>query len=348
MKRITSIIVAIALIISLIPGIAINASAENEPAIAVSSATGKAGDTVQTSITLINNPGVTSIKIKVSFDETLLTLTDTEIASAISANVQKSKATNGPLTINYFKGDTDYSGEEFAVLTFKIADEAIESKNCEITISYDEDDVFNVQEENIAFKIETGTVNITVAPMTSVELSGALTTPIKNAEDESAFVGTNVDATISWSPELVDNKFAINTTYTATVTVTAKEGYEIAPDASVTGGGLSFTYDEANKAFVATKTFEKTADKELTGIEVTTKPTKTEYVHGETLDTTGMVVTATYDDNSTAPVTDYTVTYSNGNYLKKGDTTATVNFDGKNATVTSLTVGTKELKVTGH
>ncbi|MBO8426271.1 MAG: bacterial Ig-like domain-containing protein [Firmicutes bacterium] len=46
---------------------------------------------------------------------------------------------------------------------------------------------------------------------------------------------------------------------------------------------------------------------DVTSIEVTTAPTKTEYMVGETFDPTGMVVTATFDDGSSQVVTDYTL-----------------------------------------
>lgn len=52
----------------------------------------------------------------------------------------------------------------------------------------------------------------------------------------------------------------------------------------------------------------KPAKKELTSISITTHPTKTTYTVGEAFDKTGMVVTASYSDNSTASVTGYTVT----------------------------------------
>lgn len=53
----------------------------------------------------------------------------------------------------------------------------------------------------------------------------------------------------------------------------------------------------------------ETAAPTLSSVAVTTAPTKTEYVVGETLDTTGMVVTATYSDGTSAAVTGYTVSY---------------------------------------
>ena len=48
----------------------------------------------------------------------------------------------------------------------------------------------------------------------------------------------------------------------------------------------------------------------LVSISITTPPTKTAYTEGETFDRTGMVVTATYSDDSTMPVIGYTVTPS--------------------------------------
>ena len=43
-------------------------------------------------------------------------------------------------------------------------------------------------------------------------------------------------------------------------------------------------------------------DPTVTSIDVTTQPTKKEYLVGESFDPAGMVVTATYSDNSTASV----------------------------------------------
>lgn len=63
---------------------------------------------------------------------------------------------------------------------------------------------------------------------------------------------------------------------------------------------------------------------ELTGIEITTPPTKTNYVVGEIFDTTGMVVTATYSDGSTKPVTEYF--YTPSGELMLTDTAVTISY----------------------
>lgn len=62
----------------------------------------------------------------------------------------------------------------------------------------------------------------------------------------------------------------------------------------------------------------------LTGIEITTQPDKTEYVEGELFDPTGMIVVATYSDNSARSVTDYSC--EPGGPLTKDDTLITVSY----------------------
>lgn len=70
----------------------------------------------------------------------------------------------------------------------------------------------------------------------------------------------------------------------------------------------------------------KQGESELTGIEITKMPDKTDYVAGETFDDTGMVVTATYKDGTTKVVTDYTVDKTTR--LKIADKKAVVSYNG--------------------
>ena len=76
----------------------------------------------------------------------------------------------------------------------------------------------------------------------------------------------------------------------------------------------------------------------ITSIAVTTQPVKKDYIVGENFDPAGMVVTATYSDKSTAPVTvtnemlDYDFSTAGTNK------TVTVTYHGETATVTGITV----------
>jgi len=80
-----------------------------------------------------------------------------------------------------------------------------------------------------------------------------------------------------------------------------------------------FTYEPAGELTVSdtviTITYEgmtttqkiRVSEKEITSVEVTSQPTKTEYVAGEKFDATGLKVTAHYNDGSSVETTDYTV-----------------------------------------
>lgn len=186
----------------------------------------------------------------------------------------------------------------------------------------------------------------------AVALDGQITTPAKNETNASSLTGTNVTASVTWSPALTEDTFAANTEYTATITVTPNAGYFFGSSATVTFGDYVFT--PSGNSFVATKTFAKTDDRTLTGLSVTQQPTKTTYVHGDKLDTTGMVLKAIYDDDDTSPETytgAYTIDYENGgkDYLKYSDSEVEVLVcvGEVKALVNGLTVDKKQLTLTG-
>ena len=70
----------------------------------------------------------------------------------------------------------------------------------------------------------------------------------------------------------------------------------------------------------------------LTGISVTKQPSVTEYVVGDGFNADGMEVTASYDDDSTRVVTNYTVSPSV--FTEAGEQTVTISYEGMTATVT--------------
>lgn len=97
------------------------------------------------------------------------------------------------------------------------------------------------------------------------------------------------------------------------------------------------TYSENGVTKTATFTVYVTSAVTLSSIEVTTQPTKTEYNQNNTLDLTGIVVTATYTDGNTADVTSG-CTFSPAN----GDTLASVGTQIVNVSYTedNVTVST--------
>jgi len=86
-------------------------------------------------------------------------------------------------------------------------------------------------------------------------------------------------------------------------------------------------------------------EKVLTSIAVTKQPTKTQYVVGGSLDLTGLVVTGTYNDGTTAPIAITSENISGFDSKTTGSKTVTVTVNGKTATF-KVDIIAKEVPVT--
>lgn len=129
--------------------------------------------------------------------------------------------------------------------------------------------------------------------------------------------GTNLSMT---SFEIADDQVIVNR-YGTSGTVKLK-----AKGVTTSGAPTADTSTVASGAVIELNQFEPAAA--LTGISVTA-PTKTAYVVGDALDTTGMVVTASYDDGTTKEVTGYEVS---ADLTSAGTKTVTVTYKEKTAT----------------
>ncbi len=95
---------------------------------------------------------------------------------------------------------------------------------------------------------------------------------------------------------------------------------------------VTISYTENGKTVTATQAVTVKAAKTPVSLTITAPPAKTEYKPGEAFDPAGMVVTATYDDQSKAKVTNYTVTPEK---LGKDDKAVTISYTENNKTVTA-------------
>lgn len=101
--------------------------------------------------------------------------------------------------------------------------------------------------------------------------------------------------------------------------------------------------------------YEKFVDKYVTGITVSKMPDKTTYYQGELFDSTGLVVSQTYNDGTSEATTDYEL--SGFDSSSAGTKTITVNASGKTTTfeisvseasITAISVTTMPSKVNYH
>lgn len=188
----------------------------------------------------------------------------------------------------------------------------------------DKFDTIEEAEEGYETAIETITGEApTPAPSTKNLVSIAVTTPPTKTEyiEEEDFVSTGMVVTATYADE-------------TTKTIT---DYEVVDGQDLKVGQVNVTIKHTENGISKTTTQTITVvAATLESIEITTPPTKTTYTAGEYFDTTGMVITGTYDNEKTKAITTYA--YTPQTALTTEDTTITI-------TVGELTV-TQAITVT--
>ena len=137
---------------------------EGVPEIAVDSKTAHAGQTVDVTISLKNNPGISSMKLVVTYGAGLI------LKSPVVYNICSEEDPNMPYTmqpqsyaspvlLNWVSPITEMTDDTvYATLTFEIAADA--EGDQDVTVFYNPKDVFNANEENVAFAVTNGKVTV--------------------------------------------------------------------------------------------------------------------------------------------------------------------------------------------
>ena len=183
----------------------------------------------------------------------------------------------------------------------------------------------------LTFAIKTGTT------VTNLNLTNKLTAPVIGSTPEKSISDDQYTGTVTWSGN--PSNFSGNTAYTATITLTAAEGYTFSGVAEMTFSYIGATsvnnYAGIGNRLTVSITFPATAVKALQSITITTPPKRTAYNYGETFDKTGMVVKAIYNDGTENPdFTDYKVDKTDT--LTLSDTTITLTANSTSITTTQL------------
>ena len=193
-----------------------------------------------------------------------------------------------------------------------------------------------------------GTLTTTVNDIVTVTAHPYNTTHQIAVYEQSQIVVAKVNPTITFNNGSVrvgqtldlSTLFSSNSNGAVTYSITAGDSYATLSGSELTGtaeGSVTVKAAQAEttsyNAGEATATITVNPALVLSSIAVTTVPTKTIYNAGETFDPTGMVVTATYTDNSTEAVTGYT--YSPDGALATTDTEITISYTENNVTKTT-------------
>ena len=190
--------------------------------------------------------------------------------------------------------------------------------------------------------IPASETNVTTLPITvtgykaGANVKDARVTTTQPGIDLSYFRFMEKNSDGTWRPALLTETFKENTDYKV------EAYFKKIPGCDYTG----LTGDSVTVNGVKADAFETTWDdspknedyrvvhglgqpevvKTVKSIEITTPPTKTEYMAGEDFDPTGMVVTAHYTDGTTAYLTENDYTIFHGDKLTKGQADVTIQY----------------------
>lgn len=117
-------------------------------------------DTVQVTISLLNNPGIASLKFDVSYDDALV-LTSVKFASSFGAYVTAPTPYKNPQPVTFISPLADVTADgTFATLEFRIADSVTTPTVAHVRVSVESDNTFNFDFEEVSFFVVNGSVTI--------------------------------------------------------------------------------------------------------------------------------------------------------------------------------------------
>ena len=163
-KRFLGIATMFSILIGLfvVPVSASAAPGTNDPTVIVSNAAGRAGDTVDVTISLENNPGIVSMLLGVGYNRDALTLKSVTDAGVLGAQTHSNNYALNPYILFWANGtatENFTANGTVATLTFEIKN-GTAAGEYPITVTYDEDNVFDVDDDNVAFAVKNGKVSV--------------------------------------------------------------------------------------------------------------------------------------------------------------------------------------------
>lgn len=129
------------------------------PQLVLQSVTGAANDTVDVSLSVKNNPSITALRVAVEYSMDDLELLEITDGGLFDESITHSKELSSPVSISWYsqKSVDCKNNGTLAVLKFRIKENA---KSSDIKLTYDKEDIFNVNFDNVGFDVVNGRVDL--------------------------------------------------------------------------------------------------------------------------------------------------------------------------------------------
>lgn len=131
------------------------------PSFVISDVAANAGSKVTVDISIRNNPGITAFKFSIDYPTDVMRLVDVEYKTLFSSKASGSKSMTDPFVISWFStlSKDEMDNGVIATLTFEMLED-VRSGNYEISLTYEENNVFNSAYNNIVFDIDNGGITV--------------------------------------------------------------------------------------------------------------------------------------------------------------------------------------------
>lgn len=167
MKKIKAIIALILALSIVTIGAVVQINAAENPVFSFNSVSGNAGEEVELTLNCSNNPGVTGWAVNIGYDSDVLQLIKADGTSVFGDVTVSQDINENPFRAQWFGLNDSTVNGTMLVLTFKINENA-QSGDYIVSISYAEDEVVNVNDENVHFDTMNGVVTVkSLEPVTT-------------------------------------------------------------------------------------------------------------------------------------------------------------------------------------
>lgn len=155
--KVMAIVLACLMILGAMP---MSVLATGTMTITVEQKTALPGSTVSVNIAIRNNPGISSMKLKVAYDS-VLALDSIEYNSEMGGQSLPPQTMASPITLTWVSPFANFNGDTtFATLTFIVSESAPKGYTANIDVTFDPNDIYNMDEDNVDCVVETGCINI--------------------------------------------------------------------------------------------------------------------------------------------------------------------------------------------
>ena len=119
------------------------------------------GGTMQVNVRLENNPGIAMMRLKISYDSSFLTLNQVTYNTEIGGTATQPTISDGYVTLLWYNESENVEGDWiFATLTFTVKETATVGSVSDIVLTYDAEEVCDIEENNVVFSIDNGVATV--------------------------------------------------------------------------------------------------------------------------------------------------------------------------------------------